>query len=128
MIIFGTGIDVIDSTRIKKAFKKNIKFKKKIFTLKEINYCKKKKNQFNCYANRFAAKEAFVKALGTGISNGLKFNEIEVYKDNQGKPYIKIHGKSLKIVYKILKKKNFMIFLSLSDQKNLSIALVIISI
>ena len=76
----------------------------------EILHCERKKNKFACYAKRFSAKEAFVKSLGTGLSMGLSFNEIEVKNNKKGLPYIKLHKKSLKIVKKILKKK-FKIFL-----------------
>ena len=63
-----------------------------------------------CFAKRFAAKEAFSKSLGTGISSGLNFNEIEVKNDYKRKPYLNIKGESLKVTKKILKKKNLKLF------------------
>ena len=89
---------------------------------------KKKKDKINCYGKRFAAKEAFSKALGTGISKGLNFKEIEIFNNKLGKPYIKVKGKSLLVVYKIIKKKKFNTLVSLSDQKPFSMASVIITI
>ena len=77
---------------------------------------------------RYAAKEAFSKALGTGISNGISFKEIEVKNNKIGKPNINIKGKSKLIVKKILKKNSFKSFVSLSDDKPCAIAIVVISL
>ena len=126
MKIFGLGNDIVTIKRIAKAFKKN-NFKSRVFSKHEILHCERKKNKFACYAKRFSAKEAFVKSLGTGLSMGLSFNEIEVKNNKKGLPYIKLHKKSLKIVKKILKKK-FNIFLSLSDDHPYVAATVILVI
>ena len=80
----------------------------------------------NCYAKRFAAKEAFSKALGLGISKGISFNEIIVFNIKSGKPSIRLLGTTKKIIHKILKKKKINIFLSLSDDKPFALATVII--
>jgi holo-[acyl-carrier protein] synthase len=69
-------------------------FKEKVFTKKEIEYCESKTNKFQNYAARFAAKEAFLKAIGTGWRDGLAFNDIEIINDPLGKPEIKLYGKS----------------------------------
>ena len=88
MSIFGIGIDIVDNSRIKKLlFNKKLNFKNKIFTKKEITYCQKKSNIINCYSKRFAAKEAFVKALGTGFRKNINFKDIEVVNKHYGKPY-----------------------------------------
>ena len=89
--------------------------------------CKKTNNKTSCYAKRFAAKEAFSKALGTGISNGINFNEIIILNEKSGKPYINIIGQTKKIINKKLKKKN-KISLSLSDEKEYAVAFVTISL
>ncbi len=128
MNIYGLGLDMVNSNRIKVIIKKNKKFEKKIFSKEEISFCENKKNKFSCLAKRFAAKEAFAKSLGTGIAKGLSFKEIETKSDYNGRPYIKIKGKSLKTVYKIIKKKKFKVFLSLSDEKSFAIAIVILVI
>ena len=83
---------------------------------------------FSCFAKRFAAKEAFSKALGTGISNGVNFNEIIVHNIKSGKPNIMLLGNTKKIVNKIIKKKKFNVFLSLSDDKPFALATVVISL
>ncbi len=127
MIIHGLGVDIVEVKRFKSISKKNRSFIKRIFSKNEINYCNKKKiNRFNCYSKRFAAKEAFSKALGTGIGGKLSFNEIEINNDKLGKPSIKIRGKSLKSTYKILKRKKFKILLSISDESLFAVATVII--
>ena len=95
---------------------------------KEIRQCNAKINKYACYSKRFAAKEAFSKALGTGISNGLSFNEIVIKNDNKGKPNIHLYGKSLKVVKKELKKNLFDIMLTISDDKPFAVATVIITV
>ena len=128
MIIYGVGTDIVNVKRIEKIMRKNINFKKRIFSANEIINCEKRKNKYSCYANRFASKEAFSKALGLGISKGLSFNEICVSNNKLGKPALIIKGKSLKTVIKILKKKRFKTFLSISDENPFSISTVILTI
>ena len=89
MKIFGVGADIIKINRIKKSLKKKA-FVKRLFNKEEILKCSKIKNSANCFAKRFAAKEAFSKALGTGISKGINFNEIVVSNQKNGKPIIKL--------------------------------------
>jgi|TARA_X000001036_G_C20361422_1_gene676659 holo-[acyl-carrier protein] synthase len=126
MKIYGIGTDIVDVDRIKKSLK-NKNFLKRIFSNEEISKCNKLKSSFNCYAKRFAAKEAFSKALGIGISNGINFNEIIVINKKNGKPFIKIKGKTMKIIKNILKKKA-KISLSLSDEKKYAVAFVTITL
>ena len=125
MNIYGNGIDIIDITRMRSLITKNKKFKERIFTKKEIKTCEKIKNKYACYAKKFAAKEAFAKALGTGVSNGLSLNEIEINNNHKGKPFLELKKKSYRIV-KMTIKKNFKVYLSLSDEKNYAVASVII--
>ena len=96
MNIFGIGTDIIQVDRIKKNLKKK-GFINRIFSKKEIAKCKKISNSSNCFAKRFAAKEAFSKALGTGISRGINFNEILILNKKSGKPYISLIGQTKKI-------------------------------
>ena len=127
MNIFGIGTDIVSVDRIKKSLK-NRNFINRIFNKKEILKCKKINNSINCYAKRFAAKEAFSKALGTGISKGINFNEIVILNKKSGKPYINIIGQTKKILNKKLKKKKSKISLSLSDEKKYAVAFVTISL
>ena len=127
MSIFGIGTDIVSVDRIKNSLK-NRNFINRIFNEKEILKCKKTKNTFNCYAKRFAAKEAFSKALGTGISNGINFNEIIILNKKSGKPYISIIGQTKKTLNKKFKRKKSKISLSLSDEKKYAVAFVTISL
>ena len=127
MKIYGIGTDIANINRIKRSLKNN-KLITRLFNKTEVKKCNKQTDKPSCYAKRFAAKEAFSKALGTGISKGINFNEIIVYNIRSGKPKIKLVGDTKKIVNQKLKKKKFNIFLSLSDDKPFAIATVIISI
>jgi holo-[acyl-carrier protein] synthase len=101
--IFGIGTDIVDIARIRKLLVKNRKFKNRIFSTQEIKYCESKVNKISSYSKRFAAKEAFAKALGVGIRKGVSFNEISIINNKNG------------------------IYLSLSDEKKYALATVIIS-
>ena len=127
MKIYGIGTDIANINRIKKSLK-NKKFISRLFNKNEIKKCNNQINKANCYAKRFAAKEAFSKAMGTGIAKGMNFNEISVHNIKSGKPSIRLLGNTRKMVKKILKKKKFNIFLSLSDDKPFAVATVVVSI
>ena len=127
MRLYGVGTDIIRVKRLNKSLKKKL-FLSRIFSEKEITKCKRTKRNSNCFAKRFAAKEAFSKALGTGISKGINFNEIIVLNEKSGKPYIKLINKTKKTVEKKLKKKIYKISLSIADEKDYDVAFVTISI
>ena len=128
MAILGTGIDIVENYRLKKILlKKKSNFKKKIFTINEVAYCEKKSNSISCYSKRFAAKEAFAKALGIGFRKNINFKDIEVVNNTYGKPYISINKKIANKIKTLFKVKKFNILLSISDEKKYSIASVIIS-
>ena len=127
MIIFGIGTDIVNVDRIKKSLK-NKNFLKRIFNEKEILKCKKIKSSTNCFAKRFAAKEAFSKALGTGIAKGINFNEIIILNKKSGKPYINLIGQTKKTLVKRFKGKKSKVSLSLSDEKKYAVAFVTISL
>ncbi len=128
MAILGTGIDIVENYRLKEILlKKKSNFKKKIFTINEVAYCEKKSNSISCYSKRFAAKEAFVKALGIGFRKNINFKDIEVVNNTYGKPYISINKKIANKIKTLFKVKKFNILLSISDEKKYSIASVIIS-
>ena len=125
MNIYGIGTDIVNINRIKNAFKKNSNsFKKRIYTNFEIKRCERRKNKIECFAKRFAAKEALIKAIGS--NKKLKFNEIEIKNNSLGAPKIFIKGLSLINFKKNLKKRKFKIHLSLSDDKPWAVASVII--
>jgi holo-[acyl-carrier protein] synthase len=134
-MIIGIGIDLISNDRIKKIIKKfDQNFKEKIFSKNELNdfenrYKNQEKldqNAINFFAKRFASKEAFSKALGTGIGRGIDFNDIEISNDKLGKPFIKILNNKEAKIKEILNCQEFNIHLTISDEKSISGAVVII--
>ena len=125
MRILGIGVDIINNSRIRKAIK-NKYFINRIFSKLEISNSKKIKDKTNYFAKRFAAKEAFIKSIGTGIRKGINFKDIYVINDKYGKPNLKFGNKVKNIMIKKFKTKTFNLFISLSDEKNYSIAFVII--
>ena len=125
-MILGIGIDIIDIRRIEKIIiKYGDRFFKKCFLQTEIHKSENRRNTIQSYAKRYAAKEACAKALGTGLSNGVHWKDIEIINNNLGKPMIILHNKAAKILNQI-SSKNSRIELSLSDEKNYAISNVII--
>ena len=127
MRILGNGGDIVKNSRIKNSIK-NKKFIKRIYTLTEINISNSRKiNKVEYFAKRFTAKEAFVKALGTGFSKNINFKDINIKNRKNGKPFININNKLKKIILNKFKISKLKCFLSMSDEKNYSISFVIIS-
>ena len=124
MKIIGTGIDIVENSRIKKSILSN-SFLNRIFTTEEILISKNMRNKSSYFAKRFAAKEAFVKSLGTGFRNGFDFQDISVINDKLGKPSFFISKKIKNMIKKKFKINTFNFFLSISDEKKYSIAFVI---
>ena len=125
MKILGLGVDIIDNKRIKFSIRKK-NFVKRIFSQNEIRYSKKIKQKTNYFAKRYAAKEALSKALGIGFRNNLNFKDIEVLNDKIGKPYYFKTKKITNIINKKFKTKRYNLFLSITDEKDYSIAFTIL--
>ena len=125
MKILGIGVDIIKNKRIKNSLK-NTKFKIRVYDKKELKQSNLSKNKVNYFSKRFAAKEAFTKALGTGFRENLNFKDIVIMNDTMGKPYYLITNKITKIIQKRFKVRNFDCFLSISDEKDYSTAFTII--
>ena len=125
MKILGIGVDLVNNQRIKLLKKKN-NFIKRTFSKNEIDHFKKYRNNDNYYSKRFAAKESFSKAFGTGIRNDLNFKDIEILNNRLGKPYFLKNKKIDKLIDKRFKTKKYNLFLSISDEKDYSIAFTII--
>jgi holo-[acyl-carrier protein] synthase len=123
MPIFGTGIDIVEIERIAEKISKEAGFRELVFSETEIGYCEPKTNKFEHYAARFAAKEAFFKAIGTGWRNGTAFNEIETSNDVNGKPCLSFLGNTAAAMKELPLGK---IEISLSHIKTLATAIVII--
>jgi holo-[acyl-carrier protein] synthase len=139
LMIIGIGVDIVEINSFKEICINNKHFIQSVFTLKEIEYCESKSIKYQHFAARFAAKEAFMKAIGTGWDKGVQWKQIEIvhkeirdtfsncnngeFETQSGKPEIKLNGKALEITKKIGGKD---VFLSLSHDINQSLAFVII--
>ena len=122
-MIAGVGIDMIEVERVAEKIGKNSGFRELVFSASEIAYCEAKANKYEHYAARFAAKEAFLKAIGTGWKNGTAFNEIEVQHDEEGSPEIHLLGETAKTLSSMGINK---IHLSISHLKSIASAVVVV--
>ncbi|MGB4843113.1 MAG: holo-ACP synthase [Ferruginibacter sp.] len=122
-MIVGIGTDLVDVERLAEKMEKKTGFKELVFSADEIVYCEARTFKYEHYAARFAAKESFLKAIGTGWSKGTAFNEIEIYNDGEGKPELKFLGITAETVKGLKLGK---IFVSLSHTKTMASAIVII--
>tara|TARA_E500000331_G_scaffold338498_1_gene367779 strand:+ start:738 stop:1124 length:387 start_codon:yes stop_codon:yes gene_type:complete len=125
MKILGIGVDVIQNKRIKNLINNKI-FIRRTFGKNEIKYSKNNINKANYFAKRFAAKEALAKSLGTGFRNNLNFKDIEILNDKIGKPYYHKSKKITDIINKRFNVKKYDLFLSISDEKDYSVAFTIL--
>ena len=125
MKIVGIGVDIINNKRIQLSIKdKN--FINRIFAKNEILISKKFKNKANFFSKRFAAKEALAKALEIGFRENLNFKDIQIVNNKLGKPYYLVSSKIKSLIKKKKKIKNFNLFLSISDEKEYSVAFTMI--
>ena len=101
-MIVGTGIDIAEVPRIRKTIARHgERFLKRVFTEGEIQYCESKANRVERYAARFAAKEAGMKAIGTGWNHGVRWRDIEVSRQPGGRPTLLLHGKAAEFAAKL---------------------------
>ncbi|MCS6824655.1 MAG: holo-ACP synthase [Cytophagaceae bacterium] len=123
-MVYGIGTDLIEVDRIRAIIEKERGFREKVFTPDEIKYCESRPNsKAEHYAVRYAAKEAFFKALGTGLRAGMSFLDLEIMNDALGKPELIIRGDTQK---KLEKWGNVNILLTLSHVKQMATAFVVI--
>ena len=122
-MIFGTGIDIIETERVAEKISKEDGFREYVYSTEEIEYCETKAHKHEHYAARFAAKEALVKALGKGFAAGIALNEASVMHDESGKPGFVFSNKSAEF---ILSQSFSGIHLTISHIKSLACAMVII--
>ena len=125
MKILGIGVDVVQNDRFKTLIKSQA-FIKRTFGTHELKFSNKISNKIYYFAKRFAAKESLAKALGTGFRNNLNFKDIEILNDKLGKPYYLKSKKLDKIIGNKFKKRRYELFLSISDEKDYSVALAIL--
>jgi holo-[acyl-carrier protein] synthase len=123
-MIIGTGTDIVKIDRIKNLYEKyGDKFLSKIYTKGELEYCKKRKQFYSGLALRYAAKEAFLKSIKTGLRFNLKFSDIEIFNDDLGAPHLRLHENAKDFAKNLHVKK---IHLSLSDDGEYAVANVIL--
>ena len=122
-MITGIGTDIAEVERIAEKISKEQGFRELVFSAAEISYCESAANKYQHYAARFAAKEAFFKAIGTGWATGTAFNEIEIIHDEKGKPVLILKGETAATMQQ---KGIGHIFVSLSHVKTMATAVVII--
>jgi holo-[acyl-carrier protein] synthase len=123
-MIVGTGIDIADVDRIEHSIARfGRRFIERIYTAEEIRYCESKANKAERYAARFAAKEASMKAIGTGWSRGVRWQDFEVQRVPGGRPTVVFHGKAGEYFAKLGAKRAH---LSLTHTKGMAMAVVIL--
>lgn len=123
-MIVGTGIDIAEIARFERfVHEDNQPLFRRLFTHRELDYCFARKLAPQHLALRFAAKEAFLKALGTGLRDGINWLDIEIHNDESGKPHLLVSGKAAEQMAIIGGEKSH---LSLSDDGGFAIAMVIL--
>jgi len=123
-MIESLGIDLIEIKRVKKVKERwGKRFLERVYTPKELGYCLKKKYPEGSLAGRFAAKEAVMKAMGTGLSSGVTWKDIEIINDGKGKPGVFLHGKTKKL----LGRKKVLISISHTKEDAIAQAMIISS-
>jgi holo-[acyl-carrier protein] synthase len=123
-LIYGTGVDIVEIARFQRFLEKgNDALFQRLFTSVEMDYCSSKKHSAQHYALRFAAKECFLKALGTGLRDGLSWQDIEVVNDELGKPEVRLYGRALEM-FKAAGLTSC--FLSLSHDAGCAVAMVVL--
>lgn len=127
-MIIGIGMDLCKISRINSTLNKyGNKFKNRCFTFNEINKCDNVEKSSECYAKRFASKEAVSKALGTGFSQGVYWKDIEIINMKSGKPTVELKGNAKKILMDIIpENKDYRISITITDEAGLAQSYVII--
>jgi len=123
-MIVAIGIDLVEISRIEQAFaRRGDRFRRRVFTESESSYCEGRASKFASYAARFAAKEAAMKAIGTGWAEAVGWKEIEVVSAPNGKPTLQLHGRALEFMLQLGASKAH---ISLTHSGDLAIAQVIL--
>jgi holo-[acyl-carrier protein] synthase len=125
-MIYGIGIDMVEIARIQSALERwGDRFLERIFTQAEIEFCHRKVHEASRFALRFAAKEAFSKALGSGFRGGLRFLHVEVTRSPDGPPRLILHGKAAALSQRRGIKNSY---LSLADEGGYAVAVVVLEV
>ncbi len=119
-MIHGTGVDIIEISRIKHSIQKySGKFEERVFTSKEIDYCRSKADPSKHFAARFAAKEAVLKSLGTGMAQGITWKDMEILNRESGQPVLNLTGRG-RHIFDALNLKD--IHISITHDKSYALA------
>ncbi len=123
-MIVGTGIDLVNIDRIERVMNRwGNAFVRRVFTEQEILLCQQRLRPSECFAIRFAAKEAFLKAIGWGLRNGIQWIDVEVQSDALGKPSLSLHRKAREVLEALHIEKSF---LTLSHEHPYAVAHVLL--
>ena len=123
-MIYGIGVDLVNIERIEMVIDRwDKRFTDRVFTPQEIAFCSKRTFPPQSYALRFAAKEAFSKAIGLGMKKGLRWKDIEVFHSSAGRPCLRLHGRASELCRE---RKIVCSHLSLSDEEDYGIAMVVL--
>jgi holo-[acyl-carrier protein] synthase len=123
-MIYGIGVDLVNIERIELVIDRwGKRFTNRVFTPREIAFCSKRAFPPQSYALRFAAKEAFSKAIGLGMKKGLRWRDIEVFHSSAGRPCLKLHGRASELCQE---KEIICSHLSLSDEEDYGVAMVVL--
>ncbi len=123
-MIFGSGIDIVNIERIERLMGRwGDHFLGRVFTEKEIVWCQHRTRPPECFATRFAAKEAFLKAIGSGLRNGIQWTDIEVENDPMGKPLLSLHRRAKEVLQTHRIERTF---LTLSHDRPFAVAHVLL--
>jgi holo-[acyl-carrier protein] synthase len=93
-MVIGIGVDIVEVRRVASALSGSLNMMQRVFTPAEIDHCSQRKNEYQHFAGRFAAKEAVLKALGTGWQGGIRWTDVDVIAGDAGKPEVRLHGKA----------------------------------
>ncbi len=122
-MVIGLGIDIVEVSRIRKALENGDALARRVFTERELQYCVARKNRYQHFAGRFAAKEAALKALGTGWQEGIRWQDVEVVSGEKGRPELNFYGRAEEILKEM---KGISAHLTITHAAEYAVAAVVI--
>ena len=123
-MVLGIGVDIVEVARVQKALEKHgDRIENRVFTAEERSDCADRVDRALALAARFAAKEACLKALGTGWAGGLSFRQVEVWRDASGRPSLRLHGRAAETAAELGVTATY---LSMSHQPSVAVAVVVL--
>ncbi len=121
MSIFSVGVDLVEIERVGGLIERHgRRFLERVFTEREVAYCSRKRENYESFAGRYAAKEALFKAVGSGLAQGMRWRDVEVVNDERGKPKVVLTGRTAELL------RGKTIHLSLSHSRRHAVAMVVV--